>query len=157
MKIGVLSDTHDNLTKIAAAVNLFNRLKTDFVIHAGDFVAPFSVPEMNKLNCPWLGVFGNNDGERKGLSTASKGKISEAPLRLSLDGRKIIVVHDIASLEGREPEADILVYGHSHKPLVKKEKSLLTLNPGECGGWLTGESTVALLDTAGVSAEIIGL
>lgn len=157
MKIGVISDTHDNLSMISAAVRLFNRLKTDFVIHAGDFVAPFTVPEINKLDCPWKGVFGNNDGERKGLSAASGGRIGEAPLILSFDSRKIIVVHDIVLLEGKKPQADILIYGHSHKPLVEKNGRLLSLNPGECGGWLSGKSTVAVLDTAALSAEIVGL
>ncbi len=157
MKIGVISDTHDNLAMIAAAVKLFNRLETGFVVHAGDFVAPFTVPEINKLNCPWQGVFGNNDGERKGLSSVSGGRISGAPLSLTLDSRNIVVVHDISLLEGKMPQADVLIYGHSHKPSVEKRGSILAVNPGECGGWLSGKPTVAVLDTVDLSAEIIGL
>ncbi len=67
MKIGVLSDSHDNLAKIEEAVKFFNNKKVKFVFHAGDFVAPFTIPKFKKLNCPWLGVLGNNDGEEKGL------------------------------------------------------------------------------------------
>ncbi|MDD3982363.1 MAG: metallophosphoesterase [Candidatus Omnitrophota bacterium] len=157
MKIGIISDTHDNLSMIAAAVKLFNRLKTDFVVHAGDFVAPFTVPEINKLKCPWKGVFGNNDGERKGLFSVSGGKITEAPLSITFASRKIVVVHDIALLDGKMPHADILIYGHSHKPSVKRKGSILTVNPGECGGWLRGKSTVAVVDTVDLSAEVVGL
>lgn len=69
MIIGALSDTHDNLPKIEKAVKFFNKKKVDFVLHAGDFVAPFAVDRLNKLSCEWLGVFGNNDGEKKGLAS----------------------------------------------------------------------------------------
>lgn len=65
MKIGVLSGSHDNLAKIEEAVKFFNKKKVEFVFHAGDFVAPFTIPKFKKLACPWLGVLGNNDGEEK--------------------------------------------------------------------------------------------
>ncbi|MCM8780547.1 MAG: metallophosphoesterase family protein, partial [Candidatus Omnitrophica bacterium] len=68
MRIGIISDTHDNLPKIDSAVEYFNRQRVGFVLHAGDFVAPFAVAKLKKLDCDWAGVFGNNDGEREGLS-----------------------------------------------------------------------------------------
>ncbi|MCD6495052.1 metallophosphoesterase family protein, partial [Candidatus Bipolaricaulota bacterium] len=40
MKIGIISDTHDNMPKIAAAVRLFNEEHIDLVVHAGDFISP---------------------------------------------------------------------------------------------------------------------
>ncbi|MCX7661894.1 MAG: metallophosphoesterase family protein [Candidatus Omnitrophica bacterium] len=69
MRLGIISDTHDNLKKIDKAIKLFNRKKTDYVLHGGDFVAPFSVLRFKNLNCPWEGVFGNNDGEAKNISS----------------------------------------------------------------------------------------
>jgi hypothetical protein len=56
MKVGLISDTHDNLPQIEKAVAFFNDKGVDFVIHAGDFVAPFSVAVLLKLNCDWVGV-----------------------------------------------------------------------------------------------------
>ena len=76
LKIGILSDTHDNLVKLEKAVIFFNKNRVGFVFHAGDFVAPFTIAKLNELSCEWAGVFGNNDGEREGLSRISEGKIS---------------------------------------------------------------------------------
>ena len=65
--IGIMSDTHDNLEAIRKAVEFLNAQKVSLVLHAGDYIAPFTVNEFKKLSCPFVGVFGNNDGERKGL------------------------------------------------------------------------------------------
>jgi len=43
LKLGILSDTHDNVPQVRKAVALFNREMVDLVLHAGDYVAPFSV------------------------------------------------------------------------------------------------------------------
>ena len=157
MKIGILSDTHDNLPKIEKAVKFFNRNKVGFVLHAGDFIAPFTVTKLKKLSCDWLGIFGNNDGERKGLSDLSEGKIKEGPLRLKLDNRKITLVHDKATINTKTEDADLIIFGHTHKTEVLKQENKLIINPGECGGWLTGKSTVALVDLTSLSAKITKL
>lgn len=154
MKIGILSDTHDNLPKIEKAVKFFNRNKVGFVLHAGDFVAPFTVAKLKKLSCDWLGIFGNNDGERNGLSGFSEGKIKEGPLRLELDNRKITLVHDIATINTKKEVADLIIFGHTHNTEVLEEENKLIINPGECGGWLTGKSTIALVDLTFLSAKI---
>ncbi|MFA5361737.1 MAG: metallophosphoesterase [Candidatus Omnitrophota bacterium] len=157
MKIGILSDTHDNLSQVEKAVIFFNRKKTGFVFHAGDFVAPFTVLRLKELFCPWQGVFGNNDGEKKGLRLVSEGKIGPGPLRLSAAGTDIVVVHDIQTLDLKKEKARLIIFGHSHKPEIINEPGRLLVNPGECGGWLTGRSTVAVADTEKMSARIFTL
>ena len=47
------------------------------------------------------------------------------------------------------------MYGHTHRPEVREQVSLLIVNPGEVYGHLTGRSTVALVDTTKRSAEIV--
>lgn len=155
MNIGILSDTHDNLPKIEKAVGLFNRNKVDFVLHAGDFVAPFTIPKLKKLKCDWQGVFGNNDGERNGLVRISEGRIKDGPLRIKLEGKKIILTHDINAIDPSSEEAEVIIFGHTHKPEIKELNSRLIINPGECGGWLSGSSTVAILDLASLSGRIL--
>jgi len=154
MKIGVLSDSHDNLAKIERAVDFFNKKKVEFVLHAGDFVAPFTIPKFKKLSCPWLGVLGNNDGEKEGLSRVSEGKIKKAPLRVKINQRRITLVHDINSLNLEKEDADVVIYGHTHKAKEEKKRHSLIINPGECGGWLTGKSTVAVVDLNNLSSGI---
>jgi len=154
MKIGVLSDTHDNLPKIQKAVKLFNQKKVSFVLHAGDFVAPFTIDKLKKLSCEWLGVFGNNDGEKNGLFSKSQGRIRKAPLRIRLSGRKITIVHDRAILDFEKEKADLIVFGHSHKAEIIRLKNKLIVNPGECSGWLSGKSSVAVVDLQSLEAKI---
>jgi hypothetical protein len=154
MIIGILSDTHDNLQKIEKAVKLFNKNKVDFVFHAGDFVAPFTIPKLKALTCDWRGVFGNNDGEKNGLSAISEGKIQEGPLRIELDRKKITLTHDINKINSKTEEADLIIFGHTHNSEIRKQDDKLLINPGECGGWLTGKSTVALVDLTSLSARI---
>lgn len=154
MKIGILSDTHDNLIKLEKAVRFFNKKRVDFVLHAGDFVAPFTIFRLKGLNCDWKGVFGNNDGEKKGLSEVSEARIQEGPLPLNLFGHRILLIHDITKCDIFKYPEEIIIFGHTHKPEIKKEEQKLLINPGECGGWLTKSSTVAILDLDSLQAKI---
>jgi putative phosphoesterase len=159
--IGVMSDSHDNLTMIRRAASIFNDASCDLVVHAGDFVAPFAINELAALNGRVKAVFGNCDGEKLGLKMAIEpiGEIQEAPFVLSHAGKEILLCHiDFpVSKYVASGKYDIVIFGHTHKPEVKKKGRTLALNPGETGGWLTGKSTVALLDPVTLEAEIIVL
>jgi hypothetical protein len=108
-------------------------------------VAPFTIPLLNKLSSDWRGVFGNNDGEKDGLSSVSEGKIKPGPLRIELQNKKITLVHDVKIIDLDKEEADLIVFGHTHKPEIIKKYNKLVINPGECGGWLTNYSSVAIV------------
>jgi len=157
--IGIMADSHDNLDAIKEVVRLFNKEGCSLVIHAGDFIAPFSARELGSLNCPVKGVFGNCDGEKQGLEKAfsSLGEIIEAPLIFRENNLNFLVMHLNFSLESylSSGEYNVLIFAHTHKPEIRKEKETLLINPGETGRWLSGKSTVALLDTKTLSAEII--
>jgi len=155
MKIGVISDTHDNLPKIEKAVDFFNREKEEFVFHAGDFIAPFTVDKLKALSCDWSGVFGNNDGEKDGLARKSENRIKEGPLRTQLQGKSITLIHDINALDLKKEKAILVLAGHTHKPEIIKQDSKLIVNPGECSGWLSGRATVSIVYLDKLKALII--
>lgn len=157
MLIGIISDSHDNISAIRKAVNIFNERKVDIVLHAGDFVAPFTAGEFGKLKMKLVGVFGNNDGDKQHLLERFKniGEIHPEPFELELENKRICLVHQVSCLD-KKNNCDIIIYGHSHKVDIKKGKPLI-INPGECGGWITGESTVAILDTHDLNTELITL
>lgn len=69
MRIGVISDSHDDIINVRQAIKIFNRYDVDYVIHAGDYIFPGIVLEFKNLNknIKLVGVFGNNDGEKFGL------------------------------------------------------------------------------------------
>ena len=166
MLIGIISDSHDNLPMIERAVECFNDAGCELVIHAGDLVAPFSIAVLGKLTGPWKAVFGNNDGEKVGLKLKAAslgGSIQEPPLIEEAAGRRILVLHDCrdAPAEADRHEADVVIYGHTHDVLVEQPHGAgnppLLINPGECGGWLSGSCTIALLNTDTLDVEIVGL
>lgn len=160
MIVGVIADSHDNLPALRRAVELCNSRSVGFVIHAGDFIAPFSLEPLEKLACPWIGVFGNNDGEQRGLTQASKGRIQPAPYELNLDGKKVVVLHDLPPEEATRLVAEgavIIICGHTHRAQVEHKESALLVNPGELGGWLYGRQTMAFINTTDLQAEVVEL
>lgn len=159
MLIGIISDSHDNLPAIKKAIETLNSRKVNMVIHAGDYVAPFAVRLLMELNCPWIGVFGNNDGERKGLTLISENRIQEAPYELNLGGKSVYIVHDLDmfSLNGSVPDRNIIISGHLHQASVRKTGNQIYINPGELCGYVSGKSTFAILDTEILEAEVIEL
>ncbi len=159
MLVGVMSDTHDNLPVVRRAVELFAERGVEQILHAGDIVAPFSLVPILESGIPFQGVLGNNDGEVVLLLERSKGAIQPAPRRLVIDGRKVLLQHfhhfvrEIA-LGGK---FDVVIYGHTHEVDNRMVGRTLLLNPGECCGLLTGEATVAVLDTVSLEAEVVHL
>jgi putative phosphoesterase len=159
--IGVMSDSHDNLIQLRRAVSFFKGAGCDLVLHAGDVIAPFAARELAALGCPVRAVFGNCDGEKQGLEMAFEkfGVIKDAPLLFNHGGRQFLLVHYHYSIAtyASSGKYDIIIYGHTHKPDIRKEGATLLLNPGEVGGWLTGISTVALLDPEKLEWKIVPL
>ncbi|MCM8765970.1 MAG: metallophosphoesterase [Candidatus Omnitrophica bacterium] len=159
MKIGILSDTHDNLENINKALEIFREKGINFFIHAGDYVAPFSLKPYFEKGFDFIGVFGNNDGEKVGLKEKSKGKIKEPPYIFNLSGKDILIVHELTQIKELNQHSlpSVVISGHTHITEIKKEKNSLFINPGEIGGWLTGRATFAILDLEKMEAEIIEL
>lgn len=161
MKIGIIADTHDNLPQIKKAVEIFNQEKVELVLHAGDFVSPFTCLEFKNLNCPLKGVFGNNDGDKIYLQEKFKGigELFPEPYKTNINHKNIIMLHleklidDLAESQKYE----LIIYGHTHRTDLRKIGKTLIVNPGECGGWLSGKSTIALLDLENLEAKIINL
>lgn len=154
-----MSDSHDNLDAVKQAVRIFKEMACDLVIHAGDFVAPFAAKELENILCPVKAVFGNCDGEKKGLERTIEpfGEIREAPLVFSHRDKSILITHIHFSVEkyAASGRYDLIVYGHTHHPEIRESRGALLINPGETGGWLSGKSSVALLDPDIWEAELL--
>jgi len=156
MLLGVMSDSHDNLGRIREGLRRLREAGADVLLHAGDFVAPFALKEILKFEGTVYAVFGNNDGERAGLRSLLPD-LEEGPRRVELGKRRITLLHDEQEMRKRDlRRSDLIVIGHSHHPEIRQGKPLI-VNPGECGGWLTGKSTVATVDTETLEVKLIEL
>jgi len=155
--IGIMSDSHDHMDAIGAAVRVFNRAEVELVIHAGDLIAPFTAKEFKNLQAPLEAIFGNNDGERRVLRTVYENMcVLEDFKELEVDGRKIAVIHGtteaLVDALRKSGKYDVVVRGHTHQMEVSDGKTIV-INPGEVCGYLSGEKTVILLDTDDLSWE----
>ena len=123
MRIGLVSDTHGLLRP---ALLEFLR-GSDHIVHAGD-ICDQAVLERLGAIAPLTAVRGNND------VGAWAGRLRETEL-LDVAGVRLFVIHDLAQLGtlASDARATVVVSGHSHKPLVKRESGLLFVNPGSAG------------------------
>lgn len=122
-RIGLISDTH-NLVRPEALQYLAG---CDAIIHAGDICNQAVLDALAQI-APVTAVRGNNDID---------GPIASLPMRakLTIQQVTILVVHDIADVgdDPRREGIDVVVTGHSHKPMISERDGVLFVNPGSAG------------------------
>ena len=123
MRIGLVSDTHGLLRP---AVLAFLR-GSDHIVHAGD-ICDQGVLDVLAQVAPLTAVRGNND---VGPWTR---RLHETEL-LEVGGVRLFVIHDLSQLgsSARDAGAHVVISGHSHKPLARRDGELLFVNPGSAG------------------------
>jgi putative phosphoesterase len=149
--IGILSDTHDRATAMAAGVEALRKAGASFFIHCGDIGTQRCIDLLAGLPCAF--VFGNTDWDRAAL--AKYAASIDVPCygnfaSLELDGKKIAVIHgDDFRLKQRlidEQAHDYLLQGHTHVRDDRRVGKTRLINPGALHR--ATEKTVATLDTA---------
>jgi uncharacterized protein len=162
MKVGLMANSHDRLPAIDAFVATLASRGISLVLHAGDFVAPWSLGPFRERGMALLGVFGHNDGDPSGLMAfAQQGvgmELYESPHVFDVAGRKLLLVHDLQDLPDRAwDEYEIIVHGTIHTSEVRTEGKVTVICPGEACGWLTGTPTCAILDLETREVEFVTL
>lgn len=159
MRIGVVSDTHNNLKNVRRIVELFNAANVARVIHTGDISQAKTLDVLAALEAPLTGVFGNNDEERDSLVAAIETHSMEfvdPPLELNWHNRSILVVHDPLELEGvHSTEQDLVLHGHTHRQRIEQRDGQLIFNPGECAGHMKGYNAIGIVDLETLTPEIL--
>jgi putative phosphoesterase len=129
--IAVISDTHMPKGGRALPAVCVERIRAaDAVIHAGDFSSASVLAELKQL-CPVvLAVHGNVD------DAALRRELPES-LEIEMGGHTVAVLHDagptkgrLARMRKRFPDAEAVVFGHSHLPLHEEEAGFQIFNPG---------------------------
>lgn len=130
MRLGIISDTHGLLRP-----EVFETFSgVDHILHAGD-VGPLELLTELEAIAPVTAVYGNTDGME---ARARLRRVAS----LQLDGFNIVVTHGDQfgrgvkpeQLQQAFPEADLIIYGHSHIPLLETVDLVVTvMNPGAAG------------------------
>jgi len=159
VRIGVVSDTHNNLPNVRRIVELFAQARVERIVHTGDITQAKTLRALAELQAPLAGVFGNNDhGERESLEQAAAElgmQLSDPPLELRWAGRRILVVHDPRELEAHLHGHDVALHGHTHERRIDRSTGCLVFNPGECAGHLEGRNAVGVVDLVSLEVEIL--
>lgn len=159
MKIGIVSDTHDNIEEARRAADFFEG-QVQKVIHCGDMVAPFTA-EIFDRDFDFYAVRGNNDGEWNLKQVVEEfGEFHNNLMELEIEGLDIAVYHGTEEelVEGLvQSDYDYVFRGHTHERKREYHGSTVEVNPG--GIQLPGQEesfSVAILDTdeGGVSFEV---
>ncbi len=131
MEIAIISDTHLPRGSRALPAACVERLaRADLIVHAGDF-SRIEILEQLRTHGPVVGVFGNTD------DALLRAVLPEAT-HIAAGARKLAVVHDggpsqarLRRLRARFPEADAVVFGHSHIPSHERaDDGFQIFNPG---------------------------
>lgn len=129
MRLGVISDTHGLLRP--EVFEVFHEV--DHIVHGGDVGRPAILDELEAI-APVTAVYGNTDG------WDLRARLPQVA-RLELDGFTIIVTHGDqfgsptpVKLQAAFPDAEIIVFGHTHRPLLTLVDVVVTvMNPGGAG------------------------
>ena len=161
MKIGILSDTHNNLKNVQVALNLFREQEIETIIHCGDFTGVEVARALEGFRA--ICVFGNGDvasGEiRRVLLEQNAENYAGLIYSGRIGGARIAVTH--GHLPGRleelvrSGEHDYVFKGHSHTHKDEKFGYTRLINPGSLGGMRREERQVCLLDLDTGRAEFI--
>jgi len=151
MKIGIFSDSHEDIKAIDKAVEIFNKNNVTSVLHCGDLISPIMVKALSNLQSPLYYVKGNNDGETLFLHQKMQSinaKMFTIPTKINISEKHIFIMHEPIEIESlvKSNNYDLIAYGHTHKLVTKKINNTFLINPGECCGLLSGKKTIVILD-----------
>jgi uncharacterized protein len=131
MRLAVISDTHLPRRGRALPAACVERLRAaDAILHAGDLIEPSVLAELDALGPPVHAVRGNIDAPEL-QARLPLARIVEA------EGARIAMIHDAGPAHGRLerlrrrfPDADAVVFGHSHLPQLEERDGFVIFNPG---------------------------
>ena len=159
MQIAILSDIHDNLWNLAAAIDALQ--ESDILLCCGDLCSPFVIDEVAKFPGNVHIVFGNNDADLFRI-TSKASKYANCLLHgelfvQELDGKRVAMHHFdyVARPLAKARDYDVVCFGHNHRFEISRQESCLLINPGpimgaefSTGAWQNTAATFVTYDTA---------
>jgi putative phosphoesterase len=161
MKIGIISDIHENSANLRKAFDILKDNEIERVVCLGDLINPGIAKILAAFDVPVFSIWGNNDGDKVLITKISLTENSSLEMSdrtyafLEYDGCSLFISHypELAEPMAASGKFDIVCYGHDHKKSIKEIDGTMVLNPGELSGLLTGFGTFAIYDTVKKEVE----
>ncbi len=168
MKICILSDTHDRVDYLHAALEMARTQGVEVVLHCGDVVAPYTLKRTREFGLPIHVIHGNNKGDLAVLCQLAHDPDSlihyhGRDARIALGGRSIFMVHfpEYAQAIALTGEHDLVCCGHNHRCKIETvthasgDGTTLLVNPGSASGMGNIQPTCAIGDLETMKFEIL--
>ncbi|MGD2117971.1 MAG: YfcE family phosphodiesterase [Chromatiales bacterium] len=169
MKVCILSDSHDHIPLLDAAVAEARQQSAEMVLHCGDVVAPSTLECLRKHGLPVHVIHGNNTGDMYSL-----GKLTSEPdsifhyhgmdAGIELAGKRIFIVHypHYAKAMAATGDWDLVCCGHTHKVSIEEKKNCQggithLVNPGTIGGVGRDRATYVMADLDSMQFEVFDI
>ena len=152
MKIGILSDMHNDRQNLAAALKVFDREGIRTVLCCGDVTDPDLISLFTGLELHV--VEGNIDHDPKGLARAvarlGNGSTFGLGYSTTIEGKRLMTLHghmaDVLSDAIRSGLFDYVLHGHTHRRRDERIGRTRIINPGALGGTRSETRSCAVLD-----------
>lgn len=126
MKIGIISDSHTKIKKATRALNMLVQNGAEFIIHAGDIVQLETLELLRDSGLGYIAVYGNNDAHLAAFH--SDFNLVQEPHYFKLADTKFKLMHLPFYMS---PDADVIIFGHTHEYSLEHVNNTLFLNSGE--------------------------
>ncbi len=164
MRLAILSDIHDNLWNLSAALNAIKDV--DALICCGDLCSPFVIDELGKFERDVHIVFGNNDADLYRITAKALKKpnchLHGELFQSTFNGKRFAVNHFdyLARPLAKSGDYDVVCFGHNHEFEISREGACLLINPGpvmgakfSSGKWEDAAPTFVIYDAVSDQAE----
>ncbi len=141
MKIGILSDTHKKEKRSQKVINHLLDNGAEFFIHCGDIVKEQMLEQLKATNKRYIAVYGNNDAHLHSIH--NKYNLVQEPHHFKLDKTTFKLMHLPFYMN---PDAEIVLFGHTHEFECDFKNGTLFLNPGEACARNKDHIECAMLD-----------
>jgi hypothetical protein len=149
MKLAILSDIHDNIWNLRAALGYIRGASVDALICCGDLCSPFIIGLLaNGFSGPIHAVAGNNEGDWRQImvNAARANKERDEAAQITIHGqfferefgdKRVAVNHypEIALAIAAAGQHDLVCFGHNHQYEIRHFQKTLALNPGTLMGY----------------------
>ncbi len=155
MKLGVLSDTHNNIANLLKALKLFREQGIEQLLHCGDMADMLTARQLSGFDVIYVNGNTDSSGEAVNHALWTLNPRNEVPGDVyegMLDGVKIAATHGHLSgkLEKliRSRRYSYVFHGHTHRERDEMIGKTRVINPGALGGARYGPRTVCTVDLA---------
>ena len=161
MKIGVMSDTHDNLSNTVAVLKTYRERGIDTIVHCGDLTSPEMISHFEGFRL--IFTIGNMDHTtgtiKKRLEKMREDNFAGMVFTGKLGGVFIAVTH--SHVDGkimelvREKKFKWIFHGHTHEKRDEMVQGVRIVNPGALGGLGREPRTFCIVDLEAGDVEFI--